>query len=124
MKFYQFKKLIEKYSVSFTLEKAENKDPSTLTADDYDAQGNYIGGSNPPVAAVGALVPLPQRLVYQSGGRLTEADRTLYSTDHEIPLKSKITYRGLVYHVESKTPFEDYADFTQYTLKAVEGVGE
>jgi hypothetical protein len=124
MKRFAFERLIKKYTVSFLLEKEANKDPKTITADDYDDQGRYKGVLNPSVMAQGALLPLPARVIYQSGGRLTEQDRTLYSLDHDIPVKSKIHYKGMVYHVESKTPYEDFADFSVYTLKAVSGVGE
>jgi hypothetical protein len=115
---FKFKRLIEKYKVSFVLEKAK-PEQTPVSAEDFDDQGRPKETPIEPVIASGALVPLPARLIYQSGGRLTEADRILYSIDHAIPLKSKITYKGLKYSVESKTPYEDYADFTQYTLKAV-----
>lgn len=92
-------------------------DPETVERDDL---GKKIQPDPlPPVAAEGALIPLPQRVIYQSGGRLTEADRMLYSLDFNIPLKSKIMHGDFVYHVESKTPFDAYADFATYTLKAV-----
>jgi len=123
-KMYNFKRLINKYTVPFVLERNIVKKRSEITAADYDAQGRYIEPVIVPENAKGAIVPLPNRVIYQSGGRLTEKDRTLYSLDNNIPEKSKVRYKGDVYHVESYTPYEDFADFTVYTLKAVEGVGE
>lgn len=116
----QFKRLIEKHSVSFMIEYA-SQTTGEPTAADYDDLGKYIGNVQyeSPAQEQGALIPLPQRVIYQSGGRLTEADRMLYSLNHDIPPKSKIAYEGFTYHVESKTPYKEFADFSQYTLKAV-----
>ncbi len=121
---FEFKDLIDKYSVKFTIEypSAPPSEVSGNDLEDYDLLGNAIennGGTPGVIIEEGALIPLPARVIYQSGGRLTEADRMLYSTNHNIPNKSKILYKGLTYHVESKTPYEDYADFSQYTCKAV-----
>lgn len=92
-------------------------DPKTV---DRDLLGKEIKAPpNDPVPAEGALIPLSQRVIYQSGGRLTEADRHLYSLDQKIPKKSKVFYDDLTYHVESKTPFSPYGDFAVYILKAV-----
>ncbi|MCM3598707.1 hypothetical protein M4D55_23390 [Metabacillus idriensis] len=116
---FEFKDLIDKYSVTFQI-----KYPSAAggkETGDYDLLGNKIKVAGPTSLSIetGALIPLPARTIYQSGGRLTEADRMLYSTNHNIPIKSRILYEDLAYHVESKTPFEDFADFSQYTCKAV-----
>lgn len=117
MKFFNFKPLIEQYTVNFLLEYPQD----TGKPKEYDDLGKPIAAPpSEPIAAKGALIPLPQRLIYESGGRLAEADRQLYSLDHNIPLKSRITYNGLKYYVESKTPYEDFADFSTYTLKGVD----
>lgn len=117
MKLFNFKQLIDQFTVTFTLEEPKETDVPV----EYDLIGNEISTNNDiPKVAKGALVPLPHRVIYQSGGRLTEADRQLYSLDPNIPLKSKITYHGMKYQVESKTPYSDYADFTTYTLKGVD----
>jgi hypothetical protein len=123
-KLYSFKRLIKKYTVPFILERNVVKKRSEITAANYNAQGKFIEPTIVPENAEGALIPFPAKVIYQSGGRLTEKDRTLYSLDFNIPEKSKIIYKGDVYHVESYTPYEDFADFRVYTLKAVEGVGE
>lgn len=108
MKLYQFKRLIEKYSVPFTL---------LVETDGHYEVGEWVEGKSEDTEENGALVPLPSSLIYQSGGRLTQYDRHLY-IEKEIPLKSKVLYKGVTYHVESKTPYADYADFNQYVLKA------
>lgn len=116
MKLFEFKRLIERFTVPFTLERPMVSDEVR----EWDNKGKEIPKALViPEAALGALIPLQQRVIYQSGGALTEADRQLYSLDHTIPLKSRITYKGITYSVETKTPHEDFADFSFYTLKAV-----
>ncbi|MFB8733891.1 hypothetical protein ACEQPO_08035 [Bacillus sp. SL00103] len=89
------------------------------SAGDYDDLGRWQDGESITTKR-GALVVLPSQLIYQSGGRLTTFDRQLYiNKSVEIPLKSKVIYKGSRYHVESMNPFEDYADFNSYILKAV-----
>ena len=119
MKLYNFQRLIKKYNTAFQLQRWI---PEGVGEYDEDL-GKYIGvkphhASSEP--AEGALIPMGQKAVYASGGRLTEADRTLYSYDSTITMKSLITYKELTYSVEAKVPYEQYADFTQYTLKAVD----
>jgi hypothetical protein len=109
MTLYKFKRLIEKYNVAFNLlQKSEGH---------YDDSGEWVEGLGDPEPGHGAIVPLPQSLIYQSGGALTQYDRNLY-TDMVIPLQSKIDYKGVRYTVTSKTPFSDYADFNLYVLKS------
>lgn len=118
---FKFQRLIEKYSTTFTVEYADDVEQKSLTPDDFDDLGRYKGDleQKPLQTERGAIIPLPARVIYQSGGRLTEQDRTLYSLNHDIPLKSKIRHNGMVYSVESKIPYSEIADFAQYTLRAV-----
>lgn len=109
---YRFKRLIDKYGVSFQLE--------IESAGAFDHVGEWKAGPSVTMIQNGALVPLTQRQIYQSGGRLTEADRTLIiSKSVVIPPKAKIHYKGKTYHVEATIPFEDYGDFNSYTLKHI-----
>lgn len=114
---YSFKRLINKYSVPFTLE---------VTGSGYrDDLGEWQSGVSVSTEETGAIIPLTQRQIYQSGGALTEKDRTLFiSRSVPIPLKSKIHYKGDTYHVEARIPFEDYADFNSYSLKHVSAFDE
>lgn len=121
MKFFNFKALIDQFTVTFTIEYPLTSDEAV----EYDWLGKEIPTKQKvPMTGKGALIPMSQKNIYQSGGRLTEADRQLYSLDHNIPNKSKITYKGMIYHVESKTPYEDYADFSTYTLKGVDAFND
>lgn len=119
--FLEFADLIKENSKKFTL---EYPIPSGGTrADEYDDLGNPVSHENgdylPPVLAEGALMPINVKLVYASGGTYTEADKTLYSLDHNIPEKTRIRYKNMVYVVGGKQDWEDYADFSTYSCKAV-----
>jgi hypothetical protein len=121
----KFKRLIDKYSVTFEIVYSTDKSQKEITIHDYDDLGRYIGNksSTPkPIYEIGTISPVSQREVYESGGSLTESDRILFSLNHNIPLKSVITYKNQNYHVQSKNDYEQFADFAQYTLKAVSGI--
>jgi hypothetical protein len=114
---YSFQRLIEKYSVPFELE--------VDTAGYWDDLGEWKEGILASTSQTGALVPLTQRQIYQSGGRYTDADRTLIiHRSVTIPPKAKIHYKGQTYHVEALIPYEDYADFNSYSLKHVSAFDE
>ena len=117
MIFFEFEELIEEFSTYFTMQLPVEIKPVV----EYDNLGRLVNKDDvsPPVDARGALVPLTERVIYQSGGRLTEADRQLYSLDPNIPKKTKIFHKGMTYHVESKVPYEEFSDFSLYVLKAV-----
>lgn len=114
---YRFKRLIDKYAVPFDLE--------IETVGYRDDLGEWQPGIKATTEQRGALVPLTQRQIYQSGGRYTDADRTLViSKSVVIPPKAKVHYKGQTYHVEALIPYEDYADFNSYSLKHVSAFDE
>lgn len=123
MKYFNFSRLIKKYSVEFTIEYPGNASNSNDPLY-YDDLGNYIGPELPsgPQPMTGALMPPSDRQVYNSGGRLTASDRLLYSLTTNIPEGSKILYKGMSYQVMPRANFEDFADFAQYECKAVENI--
>ena len=111
MKLYDFSRLIHKYSVEFCLHKK---------------QGEYVGGKwevgNEIVKNMyGAIVPMPDRKLYSSGGTYTASDRELYLFE---PLTDnlsdyQISYNDKVFNVEESRDFGDYADAYVYILKYV-----
>ena len=112
MKLYNFKRLIDKYSVSFSLCRQE--------------EGKYVAGKWENGQTVqselrGAIVPLRESKIYTSGGAYSEQDRELYLTAPlPAPLSSlSVIYKGNTYSVEDSRNFEDYADVAVYTLKWV-----
>lgn len=114
---YRFKRLIEKYSVPFTLE--------VETTGSRNEIGEWVDGVPLITTQRGAIIPLTKSEIYQAGGRLTSADRTLIIDKKVIiPLKSKVLYSGMTYHVEAMIPYGDYGDFNTYTLKSVSAFNE
>lgn len=111
MKLYNFKRLIQKYSVPFVVE--------TERAGRYES-GKWVEGGAVSREVAGAIVPLAERKVYSSGGYYTSKDRELYVvpsiTDFD---KSKVIYKGNVYRLEEETNYSDYADAAVYVLKWV-----
>lgn len=112
MKLYNFDRLIGKYSVNFTL--------ITTTEGTY-VSGKYVEGKQTETACRGAIVPISDSKVYQSGGMLTAKDRRLYmKTQIDKSLTgAKVKFKGDIYKIEQETNYDDYADAYVYTLKWV-----
>lgn len=109
MKLYNFKRLILKYGVTFCL---------------HRTQGGYISGrweegGEAVTQMKGAIVPISDKKVYDSGGTYTARDRELYlSQPLRAPLDQyKVVYKGNAYKVEQGRNYEDYADAAVYMLK-------
>ena len=110
---YNFERLIKKYSVDCQL------------LSDVES-GSYVGGewvpeSAPPLRDIsGAVIPMMDRKIYQSGGTYTEQDRE-FITLVEIPLEPAhyIVHTGMKYKVQANTDYSDYAGFNAYNLKRV-----
>ena len=111
MKLYNFTRLIRKYSVTFCL---------------HRTQGGYVAGKweeggEAVKEMCGAIVPISDRKIYDSGGTYTTQDRELYLTKplHGDLSEYQVIYKGNTYTVEEQRDFEDYADVAVYTLKYV-----
>lgn len=96
MQYFNFHRLISKYSAEFTL-----RTPS----EGFYVGGQYQSGGYTEKTLTGAIMSLPMRKVYQSGGYLTSQDRHLYT---ETPIESalegsKIVFDGNVYSIEEDT---------------------
>lgn len=110
---YDFNRLIEKYGVECQL---------IFGA----ASGSYVGGEWVPAPAppdrsiFGAVIPMTDRKIYQSGGTYTEQDREFVSLE-EIPLEPThyILHKGTKYQIQGNTDYSDYAGFYAYNLKRV-----
>lgn len=111
---YNFSRLIKKYSVDCHL----LSEPSS---------GSYIGGEWVPDGVplpqdiTGAVIPMTDRKIYQSGGTYTEQDRE-FITLVGIPLEPThyIVHGGTKYKVQGNTDYSDYAGFHAYNLKRVD----
>ncbi len=110
---YNFNRLIRKYSMDCQLLSEASS-------------GSYIGGewvpeeAPPPQDITGAVIPMTDRKIYQSGGTYTEQDRE-FITLMEIPLEPVhyIVHGKAKYQVQGNTDYSDYAGFYAYNLKRV-----
>lgn len=110
---FNFNRLIQKYSV-----------PCELLTE--LGSGKYVGGNWIPDAAPepkeirGAIIPMTDRKVYQSGGTYTEQDREFITLENILlESKSYIIHQGSRYHVESENDYSECAGFHDYNLKRV-----
>lgn len=112
MQLYNFKRLIRKYSVTAQLHKK---------------QGSYVAGkwveNDDEICDVkGAIIPISDRKIYQSGGTLTQNDREWYLSEALTGSLSdfKVVYDSNTYTVEESRDYTDYANVAVYVLKRVE----
>ncbi|MDO4330655.1 MAG: hypothetical protein Q4C66_15160 [Lachnospiraceae bacterium] len=111
---YDFTRLIEKYSVSCELIRESGG-------------GSYVGGNwipdpaKPPETVEGALIPMKDQKIYQSGGTYTQNDREFITvTAILLEPAAYVIFQGIKYHVESENDYSIYAGFHDYNLKRVE----
>lgn len=113
---FDFSDLIEEYSLAIQI---------ILPADPTD-KGHYdedTGEWVPPTPAEpintnAVVIPFSSNEIYQSGGRLSSADRQLVIS-MDIPIKSIVVSEGHKYSVEQELPYSAYAGFNVYELKWV-----
>lgn len=110
-KLYNFRRLINKYSVDFCLHRTQGQ---------Y-VYGKWVMGGELVENMRGAIVPMSHKKIYHSGGTYSADDRELYLTKPlELPLSDlKVVYGGNTYAVEQGRNFEEYADVAIYNLKWV-----
>lgn len=113
MKLYNFARLINKYSVTFCL---------------HREQGAFVSGKWEEGGALvkemrGAIVPMNDRKIYQSGGTYDQSDRELFLTSPlPLPLSQwRVVYKDNSYAVEDGRDFADYSDAAVYNLKRIAG---
>lgn len=113
MKLFNFSRLLKEYSVECELIRETGG-------------GKYVGGNwipdpaSKPETIHGALIPMTDRKICQSGGTYTAQDRELI-TEIGVPLEpaAYIVHQGKRYHVESENDYSEYAGFHNYNLKRV-----
>ena len=111
-KLYNFARLIKKYSVNFVL---------VIPGEGKYIGGKYTEGEAEEMSMSGAIIPMSESKVYQSGGTYTSKDRQLYLLKPmEKALKGgKVKYDGNIYSIETETDYKDYCDAAVYNLKWV-----
>jgi hypothetical protein len=111
MSYFDFKRLINKYSSSFTL-----KVPS---------EGSFVGGQYEVTYTekelTGAILGFSMRKIYQSGGYLTSQDRHLFieqPVEHALS-GALVVFNGNVYSIEedSENGNERFTGVYSYVLR-------
>jgi len=105
---YNFVRLVEKYSVPCQ--------HITSQPGYYDDDGIWHAPEDVTRDTKAVILPVPEKTVYDSGGRYTTADRLIISLE-TLPLQSHIVYKGQKYRIEEETDFSEYADLHQYFEK-------
>lgn len=111
MKLYNFVRLIEKYSVDCQL---------INIAEGHWEAGEWVDGETTTTDIRGAIVPITEKRINNSGGDYKQGDCEFISAE---PLKLNsdtfILYKDKKYKIEETTDYSDYADFYNYIARRV-----
>lgn len=113
MAYFNFERLIEKYSCEFTaVVSSEGK---------YDDSGEWVNGEVREIPMTGAIIGFKESKVFRSEGTLTAKDKHLFILK---PFDAKwksvaVIYKGEKYNVEAETDNADFTGFYSYVLKYV-----
>lgn len=114
MRYYNFDRLIDKYSSDFEL--------LTEVRSYYDSKGDLIKLRMPPAKKRGAIIGLSENKVYRSDGVLTARDKHLYTRESLGDIRGvKVIFGGDLYSVEEE-PSVGNSPFTGafcYVLKYI-----
>lgn len=113
MPYFNFERLIEKYSCEFTaIVNFEGK---------YDDKGDWVNGETREIPMTGAIIGFKESKVFRSEGTLTAKDKHLFMLKpFDNSWKSvAIIYKGEKYNVEAETDNADFTGFYSYVLKYV-----
>lgn len=113
MQYYNFERLIKKYSNEFTL-----VTPATKVLNDM---GDYITSEPTETAMTGAIIAIKESKIYRSEGTLKSQDRQLYMLSPiEKPLDgAKVIYNNNMYSIEDSTENAEFTGVYAYTLKFI-----
>lgn len=113
MTYFNFTRLIKKYSTPFIVELPGEAD--------IDDSGDYQEGQKTQQTMVGAIISHRESKVFRQEGTLTQQDRALYTQE---PLNfaletAKIIYQGKYYSISSMLENEAFTGVYAYVLKYV-----
>ena len=120
MAYFNFKRLIGKYSREFTV---TVKGEKTL-----NAAGDYVYGTPQQYTLRGAIIGYAENKIHRSEGQLTQQDMALHMTEpiNEVLIGTTVIFDGNTYRIEAQKG-KGNADFTgvfSYTLKYVSAFNE
>lgn len=111
MKRYNFTRLINKYAVNCQL--------VTFAEGKWEG-GEWQEGQKTISDISGAVVPISEKRVQNSGGSYQQGDLEFITTQSiEITSDTYLVYRGKHYKLMDTTDYSEYADFHTYLAKGV-----
>lgn len=118
MQYFNFSRLIKKYSSSFTA--------ITLSTGDYNDAGDFIKGEQSEIVLQGAIIAHRESKVHRSEGKLTTQDRRLFTLEpiDKALQGSKVVYEGNVYSISDESENAKFTGVYAYTLKWISAFKE
>lgn len=111
MKLYNFARLIKKYTVSCQL--------VDIAEGSWQA-GLWIEGKTTTQDISGAIVPITEKRIQNSGGSYKQGDCEFITTQPlVIHSNTYIIHKDKKYKLEDNTDYSDYADFNTYIARRV-----
>jgi len=111
MQLYKFKRLIKKYSVACQLVE--------FAAGKWSA-GEYVEGKQTTTDISGAIVPITEKRIQNSGGFYKQGDCEFITTQPiEVGSRTYLVNKGKKYKLQDTTDYSDYADFNTYIARGV-----
>ena len=112
-KFFNFKRLIKKYSTTFSA--------ITLSKGFYDDEGELVKGEKEITNLTGAIISQSESKVFRSEGALTTKDKQLFMLE---PIDdklhgAKVVYEGNTYNLTNCVDNAKFTGVYVYTLKYV-----
>lgn len=120
MQYYNFQRLIRKYSRDFTV--------ISEIEGEYNRAGKWVDGGTSEITLNGAILGLSETKIHRSEGTLTQKDKVLYmlSPIDNALMGATVVFREDKYRIMGQDS-ESNADFTgvwAYTLKHVSAFNE
>lgn len=111
MALYKFARLIKKYSVSCQL--------VNFSEGSWKA-GKWIEGTPETTDIQGAVVPITEKRIQNSGGYYKSGDCEFITTQPiEINSNTYLVHKGKKYKLQDSTDYSDYSDFNIYVARSV-----
>ena len=111
MALYNFARLIKKYSVSCQL--------VSISEGSWKA-GEWQEGATETTEIKGAVVPITEKRIQNSGGTYRQGDCEFITTQPiEINSNTYLVHNGKKYKLQDSTDYSDYADFNIYVARRV-----
>lgn len=111
MKLYNFARLIKKYTVSCQF---------LNTTEGKFVAGEWVEGETTTTDISGAIVPITEKRINNSGGDYKQGDcEFITTTPLELNSDTFILYKDKKYKLEDNTDYSDYADFYKYIARRV-----